>query len=73
MKNNELNEIHDEIVQWIKEVKFKKKLIGGVDEDDVLKKLDELNQLYEKALLCERERYKTLLSQSGGGVGKNDI
>jgi len=70
MKNNELNEIHSEIVQWLKEVKFRKKLLGGVDEDDVLKKFDELNRLYEKALLCERERYNILLRQTGG-VGKD--
>lgn len=58
------NEVQKEILGWLKSVKFKKKLFGGVDEDDVLKKLEELNSLYEAALLSERTRYNTLLENA---------
>lgn len=41
-----------EIKQWLQAVKFKKARFGGVDEADVWKKIDELNSLYEKALIA---------------------
>ncbi len=41
-----------EIRQWLQSVKFKRTRFGGVDEADVWKKLDELNSLYEKALIA---------------------
>ncbi|MDD6711853.1 MAG: hypothetical protein PUE27_07220 [Sharpea porci] len=66
------NDVHDEIVQWIKTLKFKKKVIGGIDEDDVLKKMDELNSLYEKALLAERARYDALLNVNQSGGNKHE-
>ena len=73
MKKEATNETQEDIVQWIKKLKFKKKLIGGVDEADVLKKMEELNSLYEKALLAERARYNTLLeTKSAGGAAHED-
>ena len=45
-----------EIEAWLKRVKFKKRLFGGVDEADVWRKIEELNALYEKLLLLERGR-----------------
>ncbi len=45
-----------EIYEWLKTVKFKKKLFGGVDEVDVWKKIAELNALYEKLILAKREK-----------------
>ena len=45
-----------EIAAWLKRVKFKKRLFGGVDEADVWRKIEELNALYEKLLLQERGR-----------------
>lgn len=45
-----------EIAAWLKRVKFKKRLFGGVDEADVWRKIEELNALYEKLLLLERGR-----------------
>lgn len=45
-----------EIQEWLKTVKFKRRLFGGVSEVDVWKKIDELNALYERALLKERAR-----------------
>ena len=67
MKNEQINETHKDILQWIKKLKFKKKMFGGVDEDDVWKKIGELNSLYETAILNERARYDALLEQHKGG------
>lgn len=67
MKKKIINSTHRDIVLWIRQLKFKKKLFGGVDEEDVLKKMGELNTLYEKALLQERARYDALLKASKGG------
>lgn len=64
MEDATKNAVQKDILEWIKMVKFKKKLFGGLDEDDVLKKMEELNSLYEAALLSERERYNTLLEQA---------
>lgn len=52
------------IRQWLKQVKFKKRLFGGVDEKDVWKKIGELNELYSAALLAERARYDALLGST---------
>lgn len=60
-------EIQEEIIRWIKNVKFKRRIFGGIDEADVLKKLEELNSLYEKALLNERARYDALLQEQRKG------
>lgn len=70
MANKDINSTHADICEWIKKVKFKRKFIGGVDEDDVLRKLAELNALYEAALLSERARYDALLSRGGDEHGK---
>ncbi len=67
MENKPINETHEEILRFIKNLKFKKKLFGGADEDDVLKKIEELNRLYETALLNERIRYNQLINQLKGG------
>lgn len=67
MEKRNINEIHGEIAAWVKGLRFRRKLFGGVDEDDVLKKIGELNALYETALLSERVRYETLLAQQRGG------
>lgn len=57
-----LNHEQEEILQWFKTVKFRGVLVGGVDEADVWKKLDELNRLYDASLAAERTRYDTLLA-----------
>lgn len=41
-----------EIKEWLEGVTFKKARFGGVDEADVWKKINELNSLYEKALIA---------------------
>lgn len=70
MVNRSTNSTHAEICNWLKNLRFKRRLFGGVDEDDVLKKLAELNTLYEAALLSERARYEALLSQGGNSNGQ---
>src|SRR5428012_418 len=38
-----INQEHKEIIKWFQTVKFRRTLFGGVDENDVWKKLQELN------------------------------
>lgn len=51
------------IAKWLKEVRFRKKLFGGVNEQEVWKKIEKLNEMYEAALNAERLRYDVLLEQ----------
>lgn len=51
------------IAAWLKRTKFKKRLFGGVDEADVWRKLEELNRLYEDAVLAERVRCEVTTKQ----------
>ena len=44
-------------------MKFRKKFFGGVDEADVWKKINELNQMYEELHEEERMRYDLLLEE----------
>ena len=54
-----------EILEWLRKVKFRKKLLGGVDEVQLWKKLEELYGLYANAIRAERARYDALLNLSG--------
>ena len=56
-----INHEHEKLVQWLKTVKFRKVLFGGVDETQLWKKLEELNRLYEAAISAERARYDALI------------
>lgn len=56
------------VAQWLATVRFRKKVLGGVDPGDVWKKIEELNRLYEDALLAERVRYNLLIRQARGEV-----
>ena len=58
-----INHAQERIKKWLKLVRFKKTLFGGVDEADVWKKIAELNSLYEAALSGERARYDALLAE----------
>lgn len=53
----------DRVGAWLAEVTFRKRLLGGLDPEDVWKKLEELNALYENALIAERARYSLLIRQ----------
>lgn len=61
-----LNHEQEGIQRWLKQVRFKKTLLGGVDEADVWKKIAELNEMYEAALSAERARYDALLTERAG-------
>ena len=61
-----LNHEQARIQAWLKQVRFKRTLLGGVDEADLWKKLAELNSLYEAALSAERARYDALLAERCG-------
>ena len=50
--SNTLDKNIQEIKELLDSVSFKKTKFGGVDEVDVWKKIDELNRLYEKALIA---------------------
>ena len=52
------------IIRWFRTVKFRKNLLGGVDEAAMWKKLEELYALYEAAIRAERTRYNVLLEAS---------
>lgn len=62
-----VNKEHLSIVQWLKSVKFRKQIVGGVNEEDVWKKIHELNEMYEAALRSERIRYDVLLNRESFG------
>ena len=63
MKETYLNYEHKKIAEWLKKIRFRKKIVGGVCEQDVWTKIEELNKMYEKALVAERARYDTLLAK----------
>lgn len=65
-----LNREQKRILVWLRKVRFKKQLFGGVSERDVWKKIDELNSMYNVALVAERARYDTLLAQQRMDYGQ---
>ena len=58
----------ESLQSFLKSVHFKRKLLGGVSEADVWKKISELNSLYETALAAERTRYNALLKERTGNI-----
>lgn len=60
------------LVDWLRKVRFKRRLFGGVDEKDVWKKIDELNTFYETALQIERARFRTV-ETSASEPDQNDL
>lgn len=58
-----INLEHQKIVEWVENVKFPKKLFGGIDEKKMWENLQELQSLYEKSLIAERARYDALLKE----------
>ena len=68
-----------DIADQLSAMKFRKKMFGGVDEDDVWKKLEQLQQTYQlvhdeqaayyQALLDERDQaLARLMGRKGGGA-----
>lgn len=62
-------EMEKTIAEWLEKVKFRKRVLGGIDEKDVWAKIGELNDMYSKALIAERARYDALLRERGKGGG----
>lgn len=60
-----LNQEQEELLAWLKTMKFKRARFGGVSEEDVWKKISELNRRYDACLRAERERYNALLESRG--------
>ena len=56
-----------EIYEWLSNLKFRKKIFGGVDEADVWSKIGELNALYEKLLIAERAKSSSCIAADAGG------
>lgn len=56
-----LNHEHEKLKEWFRTVRFRKVLFG-VDEVHLWKKLEELNQIYENSLSAERVRYDALIA-----------
>ena len=57
-----------QINQWLKTVRFRKQLFGGLNEQDVWKKIEELNDMYGEALMAERIRYDVLLEERSSQI-----
>ena len=53
----------EKIANFLKKVKFRKRIFGGVSEKDVWTKIRELNDMYREALLAERIRYDTMIAE----------
>jgi hypothetical protein len=53
------------IAKWLKGLRFRRKFFGGVSEQDVWKKISELNDMYKAALTAERIRYDALIEHYG--------
>lgn len=53
----------ENVSQYLKTVRFRKRTFGGVDEQDVWKKINELNALYEKAIDAEHARCNAYIEQ----------
>lgn len=60
-----LSQEQEELLAWLKTMKFKRARFGGVSEEDVWKKISELNRRYDACLRAERERYNALLESRG--------
>ena len=54
-----------DIAIMFQELKFKKKFIGGIDERDVWRKLDLIQQEYRSIYEAQETRYKTILEIYG--------
>ena len=61
-------ELEERISSWLGQVKFRKRILGGVDEGDVWEKIRLLNDMYKEAWIAERARYDALLAERGKGV-----
>ena len=55
----------NDIAEMFRRMKFRRKLIGGVDEQDVWRQLDAVQRAYRSAYEAQAVRYETLLAEHG--------
>ena len=55
----------DDIAELIRKMKFRKKLFGGVDEQDVWRQIDVLQKAYRSAYEAQEIRCETILKEHG--------
>ncbi|WP_029200714.1 hypothetical protein [Oribacterium sp. NK2B42] len=53
----------EDIAEFIDKMKFRKSLIGGVDEQSVWKKIEDLNNEYKSVFDEQETKYRTLLEE----------
>jgi len=58
----------EEIAQLLKDTRFKRRLIGGVDEDDVWRKLERLNGEYVALIEAMEQRHQGALRECRGRI-----
>lgn len=63
-----LNQEQLSIMNWLQSVKFRKQIFGGLNQEDVWKKIHELDEMYEAALRAERIRYDVLLERQRSSI-----
>ena len=61
----------DDIAELFRKMKFRKKLFGGVDEQDVWRKLDDLQKAYRSAYEAQAIKYETILEEHGIKIPEN--
>ena len=64
-----MNREHERLLEWFRTVRFKRTLIGGINEVQLWKKLAELNEIYEAALRAERARFDALIEAFARSAG----
>lgn len=60
----------EEIAELFKKLRFRKKLVGGIDEADVWKQLDMLQREYRSAYDAQEEYYQALLDERNALIAK---
>lgn len=60
----------EDVAAFIEQMKFRKKTIGGVDELDVLKKMEALQQVYRAAYESQAAYYQALLDERDHLIAK---
>lgn len=58
----------DDIAELFKNLRFKKKLAGGVDEKHVWKQLEQLQKEYRSVYEIMQERYEARLQEKDGRI-----
>ena len=58
-------ELEERVSAFLQSVKFRRRILGGVDEADVWRRINELNDIYKEVWIAERARYDALLAERG--------